>query len=138
MSAVRIAKAAWQTMLDHARAEYPNECCGAMLGEGGEVSVAVPLENSFEGSRRTRYEIRPEHLLAATLQARAQGLRLTGIYHSHPDRDAFFSETDLKNCWPDHSFLVLSVRNGVFDHATCWRPNAGQTAAAREEIVLPL
>lgn len=125
-------------MLDHARAAYPEECCGAMLGQGDEIAVAVPLENSFEGSRRTRYEIRPEHLLEATLEARSRGLRLAGIYHSHPDREPNFSETDLKNCWPGYLFVVLAVRNGVFDRACCWKPAADGSDAAEVSIELPL
>jgi proteasome lid subunit RPN8/RPN11 len=109
-------------MLAHARASYPEECCGVMLGAGEEVRLALPMENTAE-SRRTRYEIRPEDLLEATREARERGLGLVGVYHSHPDRDAYFSETDLKNCCPWYLYLVLSIKDGAFDHAACWRPD---------------
>lgn len=125
-------------MVAHARATYPEECCGAMLGAGSEIQAAVPLENSFAGSRRDRYEVRPEDVLAATREARDRGLRILGIYHSHPDRDAYFSETDLKNCCPWYLYLVLSVKEGAFDRAACWRPNAEQSAAAELELDLPI
>jgi len=125
-------------MLAHARAAYPDECCGAMLGTGGEVRVAAPLENSFAGSRRARYQVSPEDLLATTREARQGGLQLIGIYHSHPDHDAYFSETDLKNSCPWYSFLVLSIKGGVFDYAACWQPNPEQTQAARVELDLPI
>jgi proteasome lid subunit RPN8/RPN11 len=59
---------------------------------------------------------------------------LVGIYHSHPDCDAYFSETDLKNSCPWYSFVVLSIRNGAFDHANSWLPDAEQTKAEREEL----
>jgi proteasome lid subunit RPN8/RPN11 len=128
-------------MLDHARKAYPNECCGAMLGrvDAGEKLVieALPLENAFEGSQSSRYELRPEDLLQADRQARRQGLDLVGIYHSHPDCDAYFSETDLKNSCPWYSFVVLSIRNGEFDHANSWLPNAEQTAAEKEGLAHP-
>jgi proteasome lid subunit RPN8/RPN11 len=124
MGAVRISGTAWAVMLAHARAAYPEECCGAMLGAGGEVSLALPLENAAAESRRTRYQIRPEDLLEATREARQRGLEILGVYHSHPDRDAYFSETDLKNCCPWYLYLVLSIRDGVFDHARCWRPES--------------
>ncbi|MBI4876997.1 MAG: M67 family metallopeptidase [Acidobacteria bacterium] len=123
---------AWAVMLEHSRSAYPEECCGAMLGQDREVREAVPLTNSFAGSRRNRYEIRPEELLAATRAARDRGLRILGIYHSHPGRDAHFSAADLKNSCPWYCFLVLSMRRGEFHHAACWRPNTAQTAA--EEI----
>ncbi len=59
---------------------------------------------------------------------------LVGIYHSHPDCDAYFSETDLKNSCPWYSFVVLSIQKGEFDHANSWLPNAEQTAAEKEEL----
>ena len=138
MSSIRVHRDAWEAMLAHARAAYPDECCGAMLGAGEEVRVAAPLENSFAGSRRTRYQVSPEDLLAATREARQGGLQLIGIYHSHPDRDANFSETDLKNSCPWYWFLVLSIKAGVFDHAACWQPNPERTEAARTDLDLPV
>jgi len=134
---IRIESGPWREMVAHAQAAYPNECCGAMLGTAGDaktVSVALPLENSYEGSRERRYELRPEDLLHADKEARRRGMDLIGIYHSHPDCDAYFSETDLKNSCPWYSFVVLSIRNGAFDHANSWLPDADQTKAEREEL----
>jgi proteasome lid subunit RPN8/RPN11 len=138
---IRIEKDAWARMVAHARATYPNECCGAMLGaidDGNKiVKTAVPLENVFQGEQRSRYELRPEDLLKADREARSHGMDLIGVFHSHPDCDAYFSETDLKNSCPWYSFVVLSVRNGEFDHAHSFLPNAEQTAAKKEEIEYP-
>jgi proteasome lid subunit RPN8/RPN11 len=126
-------------MVQHARQAYPNECCGVMLGRANSseklVSRALPLENAWPGEQRTRYELRPEDLLEAEKQARGQGLELIGIYHSHPDCDAYFSETDLKNSCPWYSFVVLSIQQGVFGHANSWLPNAEQTAVQKEELI---
>ena len=131
----------WQQMTAHAEATYPNECCGAMLGStdenGKTVKVALPLDNASAGSQRARYELRPEDLLRADREARSRNLELIGIYHSHPDCDAYFSETDLKNSCPWYSFVVLSVQRGRFDHATCWLPDAEQTHAEKEELSWP-
>jgi proteasome lid subunit RPN8/RPN11 len=138
---IHINQAAWETMLIHAQQTYPNECCGAMLGnsDGDEkhVTVAVALENAYQGSQAARYELKPEDLLHAEREARRTGLALIGIYHSHPDCDAYFSQTDLQNSCPWYSFVVLSVRKGSFDHANSWLPNIEQTAAEREELVHP-
>lgn len=135
---IRIEKNAWARMLAHARETYPNECCGAMLGvvNGQEktVQVAMPLDNAYGGEQRRRYELRPEDLLAADREARGRQMDLLGIYHSHPDCDAYFSDTDLKNSCPWYSFVVLSVREGEFDHANSWLPNAEQTAAEKEQL----
>jgi len=126
-------------MVEHARATYPDECVGAMLGridgERKEVLAAMPLTNSSPGSQAARYELRPADLLAADREARRLGMDLVGIYHSHPDCGAYFSETDLKNSCPWYSFIVLSIQKGEFDHANSWLPNAEQTAAEKEELI---
>jgi proteasome lid subunit RPN8/RPN11 len=138
---IEIDAKAWQTMVLHAERIYPSECCGAMLGKTGAdaklVTEAVPLENSYAGAQHDRYELRPEDLLAADREARERGLELIGIFHSHPDCDAYFSETDLKNSCPWYSFVVLSIQKGKFDHANSFLPDMDQTAAEREEMKWP-
>ncbi len=136
---IRIEPEVWAAMVAHARQTYPNECCGAMLGANGDgekrVQAALPLENAFEGAQATRYELRPQDLLAAERAARERHMDVIGIYHSHPDCDAYFSETDLKNSCPWYSFVVLSIQRGEFHHANSWLPNVEQTAAAKEELI---
>ncbi len=128
----------WQAMVLHAERVYPNECCGAMLGhtqgEKKTVTKALPLENAFAGAQQEHYEIRPEDLLAADRAAREHGLDLIGIFHSHPDCDAYFSETDLRNSCPWYSFVVLSIKNGQFDHGNSFLPDLDQTKADREDL----
>ena len=136
---IRIEPEPWAAMVAHARQTYPNECCGAMLGSidgaGKTVRVALPLENAFDGAQAARYELRPQDLLAADKVARARHMDLIGIYHSHPDCGAYFSQTDLRNSCPWYSFVVLSIQKGEFHHANSWLPNAEQTAAAQEELI---
>ncbi len=131
----------WQLMLLHAERTYPNECCGAMLGhiqgEKKVVTEAVPLENAYAGEQGARYELRPEDIRDADSAARARGLDLIGTFHSHPDADAYFSETDLKNSCPWYSFVVLSVHRGKFDHANSFLPDLEQSKAEQEEFIWP-
>ena len=135
---LKIEKTAFEQMKAHAEATYPNECVGAMLGrnENGNklVDRSVKLENSAEGSQRAYYQLSNEHLLEADKAGRAQGRELIGIYHSHPDADAYFSETDLKNSCPWYSFVVLSIRGGKYDHSNSWLPDFEQTKADNEEL----
>ena len=135
---IRIETEPWAAMVAHARETYPNECCGAMLGsidgEQKTVRVSLRLQNAFEGAQAARYELRPEDLLAADKAARERQMDLIGIYHSHPDCDAYFSKTDLQNSCPWYSFVVLSIQKGEFHHANSWLPNFEQTDAAKEEL----
>ncbi len=138
---IEIEAKPWQTMVLHAENIYPHECCGAMLGHTSGaskvVTEAVPLENAYAGKQHDRYELKPEDLLAADKAARARGLNLIGIFHSHPDCDAYFSETDLKNSCPWYSFVVLSIQNGKFNHANSFLPDLDQTVAEPEEMKWP-
>ena len=135
---ISIESEPWAAMVSHARATYPNECCGAMLGRiNGEqktLQVSMQLQNAFEGAQAARYELRPEDLLAADKAAREREMDLISIYHSHPDCDAYFSKTDLQNSCPWYSFVVLSIQKGDFHHANSWLPNFEQTEAAKEEL----
>ncbi len=101
-------------MVAHARSTFPERVLRRMLGSIDDgrkaVTTAVELDNAFDGDQRERYELRPEDLLRAEREARERGLDLVGIFHSHPDCDAYFSETDLKNSCPWYSFVVLSVK----------------------------
>ena len=98
---------------------------------------ALALDNVSAGPQAARYELRPEDLLRADREARERKMDLIGIYHSHPDCDAYFSETDLKNSCPWYSFVVLSIKSARFDHANSWLPNAEQTHADKEELTWP-
>jgi proteasome lid subunit RPN8/RPN11 len=135
---IEIDRQPWAEMVAHAEATYPDECCGAMLGSADgdrkTVRVSMRLDNAATGSRHAYYELRPEDLLRADREARDRKMDLIGIYHSHPDCDAYFSQTDLKNSCPWYSFVVLSIQKGRFDHANSWLPNADQTAADKEEL----
>lgn len=136
---IEIEQQPWTDMVRHAERNYPNECCGAMLGRSVDgkkiVTSAMPLENAFAGEQSDRYELRPQDLLDADRLARDCGLELIGIFHSHPDCDAYFSATDLKNSCPWYSFVVLSIWHGKFDHANSFLPDFEQTFAEKEELI---
>ena len=131
----------WQAMILHAERTYPNECCGAVLGriqgDTKRVTGAIPLENASDREQNRHYQLRPEDLVSAEKAAREQGLDLIGIFHSHPDCDAYFSETDLRHSCPWFSFIVLSVKNGRFDHANSFLPDLDQSRADPEELIWP-
>jgi proteasome lid subunit RPN8/RPN11 len=135
---IRIQAQPWEQMVAHAQETYPDECVGVMLGEISDetklVTISKRMENVHDGPRQARYELSPADLLAADREARSLKLDVIGIYHSHPDADAYFSQTDLKNSCPWYSFVVLSIKNGKFDHANSFLPDADQTSAENEPM----
>lgn len=116
MTAVRIPASWIDAMERHARATYPDECCGFLIAseavtpEGTRVIEAVePAPNEFEGERRRRFVIRPDELRTLERRLERTGRAVVGFYHSHPDHPVSPSSFDEQHAWPWYTYLVLSV-----------------------------
>jgi len=122
----------------HVCGAYPEEGCGVLLGrdEGAMRTVerVVEFENRHEDSRRNRYLISPEQLLAVERQAREEGLDVLGFFHSHPDHPATPSAFDLEHAWPYYSYLIVSVEQGRAADARAWRLVADRSRFEPETI----
>jgi proteasome lid subunit RPN8/RPN11 len=118
----------------HGRDAYPHECCGALLGQDGEVSHAWPLPNTTEEGPRRRFLVRPADYRAAEDRASEQGLELIGFYHSHPDHPARPSQYDLDHAWPVFSYVIISVADGRPGDITSWRLADDRSAFAEEPL----
>lgn len=111
----------------HAERVYPEECCGLMLGELDGASAQkrlielVPLENKWfddesvseKLTKERRYTIDPRDMLRVQKQAREKGLKIIGIYHSHPDHVAVPSECDRAQAWPEYAYTIVSVQRSA-------------------------
>lgn len=99
---------------DAARAAYPEECCGLLVGlrEGeGEVRVtrAVASANMALSSRRDRFEIDPLLRIALAREVRGTPEDIVGHYHSHPDGQAVPSALDRERAWePGLRWLIIA------------------------------
>jgi len=125
---VTVARAAFEEMQAHARATYPEECCGLLLERDGrfEVVRVTNVQNQMHAedperyprTASTAYSMGPE-AAPALLAAQRGDAALRAIYHSHPEHDAYFSAEDRAQAlggwdepmYPDVAWLVLSVRN---------------------------
>src|SRR5271156_4255575 len=132
---IQIEKSAWDTMVSHAVKTFPKECCGVMLGSDGVVREAVPVPNSYTGPQEDFFVMDPQDLQRADRRARADGMEVLGVFHSHPDCDAYFSKRDLENSCSWFSYVVLSVKDGRFNHAASYRPDFDQKEAPQEELI---
>ena len=95
-----------------ARAAYPDECCGLLVGEGEavvRVTEVVPTANVAENPRRA-FAIDPQAQFDLLRQARASARRVVGHFHSHPDGPAQPSVHDLAMAFdPVALWLVLAA-----------------------------
>lgn len=106
-------------------AGYPNETCGLLIGrrvgDGAEVSRVLQARNLNVERARDRYELDPDDFLLGDEGARAEGLEIVGIWHSHPDHPAVPSETDRARAWEGWSYLILSVTSAGVADSRSWR-----------------
>jgi proteasome lid subunit RPN8/RPN11 len=106
-----------------------------MVGKGETARRAVALPNVYDGPQEDFFVMDPKDLSRVDEEARAMGEGVLGVYHSHPNCDAYFSKRDLENSCPWFSYLVLSIKDGKFDHANSYRADYDQTRADKEELV---
>lgn len=120
---IRLPRALRDAIIDHCRAELPNEGCGLLLGDrsGTAVVIAEALAAPNSLAAPDRYEIEPEAVLAAHHRARANGQSLLGAWHSHPDGQAVPSATDRAEAWPDWCYLIVGRPEAAAPELRAWR-----------------
>ncbi|HEV2288998.1 MAG TPA: M67 family metallopeptidase [Candidatus Acidoferrales bacterium] len=125
----------------HGARDYPNECCGALLGrdEGADRVVVdlMPLANQRNDSPRNRFSIAPLDVQMAENEAKEKGCNLIGWYHSHPDAPARPSEFDREHAWPWYSYVIFQVEKGEPREMRSWRleEDGGQYAEEAIEYI---
>ena len=114
----------------HAMEEYPEECCGIVVGnpDHNNDNVVYRCENiqnklheknpeNFTRDARTAYNISALELQRLLSEASSKGRVFKVLYHSHPEHDAYFSEEDTRMAlfdgespiYPGTQYLVVSV-----------------------------
>ncbi len=109
-------------MVAHARAGYPNEACGIVVGdrpaaEGGRALRFEPTRNAVASPYR--YEVHPDDLLRLTLQTEDADEVFWAIVHSHVRSAARPSPTDIGAArYPDALYILVSLSEAAADPAT--------------------
>jgi [CysO sulfur-carrier protein]-S-L-cysteine hydrolase len=105
---VRLPRAIRDDMVAHALAERPNEACGLLAGQPGEVTRTFRARNKEQSP--VRYEIEPTDLLRIFREIDDADLEHVGIYHSHTHTQAYPSATDLRLAfYPDALYFLVSL-----------------------------
>ncbi len=100
-------------IVDQARAEYPNEACGVVVGDRNPGAAGRALR--FEPCRNRaaspyRYEIHPDDLLRLTLAIDDRDEVFWAIVHSHVASPARPSPTDVGLAfYPDALYVLVSL-----------------------------
>jgi [CysO sulfur-carrier protein]-S-L-cysteine hydrolase len=109
-------------MIEHARAEYPNEMCGVVVGDayaaaGGRALRWEPARNAEASPMR--YSVHPEDLLRLTIETDDADEVFWAIAHSHVRSPAAPSLTDIGVAqYPDALYILVSLSD---DDVRAWR-----------------
>ena len=110
---VPFPRAMADAIIAQARAEYPNESCGIVIGsgvvdEGGEPVRYAACRN--EAASPYRYVIDSQEALRLSIEADDAGQEFWAIVHSHVRSPAIPSPTDIGLAfWPDALYMLVSL-----------------------------
>ncbi len=156
---MRLNREQVELMHRHARETYPDECCGLIIGPPSakghktEALQLLPCRNVqnemhakdpefYPRTARRAFLIDPFEFERIVRRAEEAGEVVRGIFHSHPDEDAYFSQEDEDAAvpfgdipaFPDAEHIVMSVREGVVLGQKVYSWNAGQKTFIESEL----
>jgi len=150
---VTLSAATLEALHAHARATYPDECCGFVVErDGDETAVRVTnIQNELHAkdpqqyprTAAIAYTMGAEQFAVIDAVERGQ-LVLRAIYHSHPEHDAYFSAEDRKQAlgpwdepnYPQAAQIVMSVRNQAVAASKVFVWDAAAAAFVEAELVV--
>lgn len=117
-----------------ARAEFPRECCGYILGQGDQAELVTCTNyqdrmhaldpDAYPRTAENGYNIGGKQLLHLTRALDEDDPPPIVIYHSHPRVGAYFSEEDTKSAiaagWPV-DYLVVDVQDDEIKESILFR-----------------
>jgi len=106
---IQIRAAVLQSLLTHAQCEPHLECCGVLAGHAGIITRAFPAVNAA-ATPATKYEIATREVVNLMRDIRSAGLKMLGIYHSHPNGKGELSATDIAMAsYPEAAHFIISA-----------------------------
>jgi proteasome lid subunit RPN8/RPN11 len=100
----------------------PLEICGLLAARESsgdlEIEEVYPVES--DDKSELTYTVNARGYMQAERDAKARGLKIVGIYHTHPATVAYPSKTDVARAhwgdtddllFPDFSYLIVSLRD---------------------------
>jgi [CysO sulfur-carrier protein]-S-L-cysteine hydrolase len=109
---MRLSTEQRDAVVDHARADAPNECCGVVAVRDGTAVAVHPLENVAASPFRFEVDGIALHRLLNDIED--AGDELGAIYHSHTRSEPYPSQTDVNFAahWPGVEWLIVGLAGG--------------------------
>jgi [CysO sulfur-carrier protein]-S-L-cysteine hydrolase len=130
---MRIDRVLLDEIIEHARAEAPNECCGIVAADDGRA-VRVFRARNIHASP-VRYEVDPRDEIRIFREVDDAGWDYGAIYHSHTHTEPVPSQTDinLARHWPDQVQIIVGLA-GEEPDVRAWRIHGGDVERVELEV----
>ena len=129
---MRISRALLEEIVDHARSEAPNECCGMVASEDGRAVAVHPAVNA--AASPLRYELDPQDQYRIEMAIDDAGQELGAIYHSHTRSEPYPSQTDVNLAFHPHALYVIVGLAGGDPDVRAYRIVDGRIEDAELEV----
>ena len=109
-------------MIQHAREEGPNECCGLLASKDGDI-IAIHRAKNAEASPY-RFSIDAKEQLRIQDEMDEAGTDWAGFYHSHTGSPAVPSPTDIRQMstffGPPYVHFVIGIKDPENPEVRVW------------------
>lgn len=106
---MKIARELLDQIVDHARQDAPDECCGLIGGTDGRATSVHPQTNVVRSP--LRFEMHGMDVFRTTEEIEERGGQLLSVYHSHTRSAPYPSQTDINfsEGWPGIEWLIVGL-----------------------------
>ncbi|MBV8430806.1 MAG: M67 family metallopeptidase [Solirubrobacterales bacterium] len=125
---MRIPSDLYDQMIEHAREDAPNECCGMLASRDGEVVKLYRARNA--AASPLRYEIDGPDQYRIQMDIDDADLELGAIYHSHTRTEPYPSQTDINLAFYPEALYVIVGLAGMEPEVRAFTIREGRVAEA--------
>jgi proteasome lid subunit RPN8/RPN11 len=129
---MKLSRALYDEMVDHARAEAPNECCGMVATSDGQAVKVYRAVNA--AASPLRYEIDGAEQYRIQMDIDDAGHDLGAIYHSHTRSKPYPSQTDINLAFYPEALYVIVGLAGEEPEVRAFYIRDGQVTEAELEV----
>lgn len=130
---LKLRRSQVEEIIEHVQSEAPLEAGGLLAGHGTSVERVYAMKNADQSE--ITYRLDPEEQYRVFVEIENDGRELIGIYHSHPESQAYPSSRDVDmSYYPEAIYLIVSLTGDGLPEIRAFRIRNG--AITEEEITV--